>query len=127
MVRVALHHEEGDEKADIKVHHIFRAMFWGLFGNVDDFNFTTGIFLKRGGRQILLRMKYKSTPQDYEAHVYLFGLKGASSLAPCPLCDNCIGIPRAFFEDDSGFTHGTLATMISSRNGAVSVGRLCCK
>ena len=33
------------EEAHTKAHHIFSAMLWKLFGNVDDFDFTTGIFL----------------------------------------------------------------------------------
>ena len=92
---------------DIGIPQLTRAILRKLFGSEDDFNFaTTGISLQHNGEEIILRLEAKIvTPQDFEAHVYMFGLKGASGMNPCPLCENCIGIPREYFEDDIGFVH----------------------
>ena len=104
---------------DIGIPQLTRAILRKLFGSEDDFNFaTTGISLQHNGEEIILRLEAKIvTPQDFEAHVYMFGLKGASGMNPCPICENCIGIPREYFEDDSGFVHVFQATMRSSRRG----------
>ena len=90
----------------IHVHHVFKAILLMLFGANDDFNFaTTGIRLRHETKQAIFRMKYDCSPQDFEAHAVLWGLKGAGALMPCPKCDNCIGVCRKYFSDDSGFAH----------------------
>ena len=64
------------------------------------------VSLKHGAAEVIFRMQPKITvPQVFEAHVYMFGLKGASGMNPCPCCENSIGIPHEYFVDESGFVH----------------------
>ena len=83
--------------------HLFKAILVFMFRNYD-FNAFTGVMLRHGSEELLVRMVFQASPQDFLAHCEVFGLKGASSLSPCPLCDNVIG-HRAYFEDNSGFVH----------------------
>ena len=91
----------------IGIPQITKAILRKLVGSEDDFNFAaTGGSLKHGAEEVILRMQPKIVVlQEFEAHVYMFGLKGASGMNPCPCCENCIGIPREYFEDGSGFVH----------------------
>ena len=94
------------KRLGIGIPQLTKAILRKLFGSEDDFNFLTGIPLQHNGEEVILRMKPRIiTPQDFEAHVYMFGLKGASGMNPCPCCENSIGIPREYFEDESGFVH----------------------
>ena len=73
----------------IGIPQITQAILRKLFGSEDDFNFaTTGVSLKHGAVEVILRMQPKIiVPRDFEAHVYMFGLKGASGMNPCPICE----------------------------------------
>ena len=94
------------KRLGLDIPQLTKAILRKLFGSEDDFNFLTGIPLQHNGEEFILRMKPRiATPQDFEAHVYMFNLKGASGMNPCPCCENGIGIPREYFEDDSGFVH----------------------
>ena len=69
----------------IGIPQITRAILRKLFGSDTDFNSaTTGVPLRHGNEEVVLRMEFKSVPQDFEAHCVMFGLKGASGLCPCP-------------------------------------------
>ena len=89
----------------VGIPQITKAILRKLFGSEDDFNFaTTGVSLRHGAEEVTLRMQRKIiVPQDFEAHVYMFGLEQASGMNPCPCCENCIGIHREYFEDGSRF------------------------
>ena len=83
--------------------HLFKPILHFSFKH-DDFNAETGFVLRHGSEELEVLMRFAATPQDYLAHCEVFGLKGASSLSPCPLCDNVIG-HREYFEDNSGYVH----------------------
>ena len=88
----------------LRDQHMCKAILVNLFRN-DDFDFErSGILVRHGTEELVVRMKFTTCPQDFLAHCDVFGLKGANSLSPCPMCDNAVG-RRAFFEDESGFVH----------------------
>ena len=80
------------------------AIIRDLFLHVDRNFAYTGILLRHGSETFTLRMKYAFSPQDTDAHIQNWSLKGPSGLNPCPHCNNCIG-RRKPFEDDSGYCH----------------------
>jgi len=91
-------------KPDCQVMHICKAILLTLFRN-NDFDFErSGVLVRHGAEELVVRMKFTTCPQDFLAHCDVFGLKGANGLTPCPMCDNCLG-RRQYFEDSSGFTH----------------------
>ena len=92
------------KRARITIVNIVKAIMLDMFGDPDCNFQTTGVLLRHGAESQLVRMKFKTCPQDWLAQVDMFGMKGAQGLNPCPLCENCMG-RRKFFEDDSGFVH----------------------
>ena len=90
--------------AKVTISDIAKAILLDMFRN-QDCNFeTTGVLMKHGSQSQIVQMKFETCPQDWLAQVDMFSMKGQSGLNPCPLCDNCMG-RRAFFEDESGFSH----------------------
>ena len=89
---------------DCPFMHVCKAILETLFRK-NDFDFErSGILVRHGAEELIVRMRFTCCVQDYLAHCDIFGFKGANALSPCPLCDNCLG-RREYFEDSSGFAH----------------------